>query len=153
METDNVDGIKMFMNVDDLPIVPDLGVILIPSKYVPATVESCGRFGIKRLAILSGGFNETSEEGRKLGDQMLHFAREYGIRFIGPNGLALANTANGLCLPFVPAFSPPKGGFSLITQSGGLGITSWNIMSNEDFGMAKFASIGNKLDLDEVDFP
>jgi len=28
----------------------------------------------------------------------------------------------------------------------------WNLMKDENVGMAKFASIGNKLDLDEVDF-
>ena len=41
---------------------------------------------------------------------------------------------------------------SIITQSGGVGLMLWNLMTDENIGMAKFASIGNKLDLDEVDF-
>jgi acetyltransferase len=41
---------------------------------------------------------------------------------------------------------------SMITQSGGVGLLLWNLLSDENVGMAKFVSIGNKLDLDETDF-
>ena len=149
---DHVDGVKMYKNVEALPMVPDLAVVLIPSRFIPDTVEACGKFGIKRIAIPSGGFNELGEAGKELADRMLANAHKYGIRFAGPNGLTVANTANGLCIPFVPLYMPPKGGLSIITQSGGLGIMLWNMLAEEDVGMAKFASIGNKLDLDEVDF-
>ena len=148
----HVDGIKMYKEVGDLPIVPDLVYVLIPARFVPDAIESCGKAGVKRMAIPSGGFNEMGEEGKKLSDLALQKARQYGIRFVGPNGVTVANTANGLCLPFVPSFSPPKGGLSIISQSGGVGLMLWNLLTDENVGMAKFASIGNKLDLDEVDF-
>jgi len=64
------------------------------------SVEKCGKFGITRMAILSGGFSEFGDEGMKLSDLLLSAARKYDIRFVGPNGIAVANTANGLCLPF-----------------------------------------------------
>ena len=82
----------------------------------------------------------------------MKYAHQYGLRFVGPTGLTIANTANGLCLPFVPAYKLQRGEVSIITQSGGIGLSLWNRMINEQSGMAKFASIGNKLDLDEVDF-
>jgi acetyltransferase len=148
----HVDGIKMYKDVRDLPVVPDLVFIMIPARLIPDVMDSCGRAGVKRMAIPSGGFNESGDEGRKLSELVLQKARQYGIRFVGPNGVTVANTANGLCLPFVPSFSPPKGGLSIISQSGGVGLMLWNLMTDENVGMAKFASIGNKLDLDEVDF-
>ncbi|NLX52757.1 MAG: acetate--CoA ligase family protein [Deltaproteobacteria bacterium] len=148
----HVDGIKMYRDVRDLPIVPDLVFVMIPARLVPDAVEACGAAGVKRMAIPTGGFNELGEEGKKLSDQVVATARKYGIRFVGPNGVTVANTANGLCLPFVPSFSPPKGGLSIISQSGGVGLMLWNLMTDDNVGMAKFASIGNKLDLDEVDF-
>jgi acetyltransferase len=151
-EASHVDGIRMNKNIEDLPEVPDLAVCLIPAKFVPDYVEACGKFGIKRMAIPSGGFSEFGEEGKKLSEKLLSTARAYGIRFVGPNGIMVANTTNGLCLPFVPLFRPPKGGLSIITQSGGVGLMMWNLLMDEHVGMAKFASIGNKLDLDEVDF-
>lgn len=148
----HVDGIKMYRDIRDLPEVPDLAVCLIPAKFVPDTVEMCGSFGIRRMAIPSGGFSEFGEEGRRLSDLTLQNARKYGIRFVGPNGVTVANTVNGLCLPFVPLYRPPIGGMSIVSQSGGVGLMMWNLLMEENLGMAKFASIGNKLDLDEVDF-
>lgn len=151
-DTKNVSGIKMYRNVEDLPEVPDLAVCLIPARSVPESVEKCGKFGITRMAILSGGFSEFGDEGMKLSDLLLSAARKYDIRFVGPNGIAVANTANGLCLPFVPLHRPIRGGMSLITQSGGVGLMLWNLLDDENVGMSKFVSIGNKLDLDEADF-
>ncbi|MCU0614020.1 MAG: CoA-binding protein, partial [Desulfobacterales bacterium] len=142
-----VNGIKMYNKIDELPIVPDLVYALIPARFIPDLVEECGKFGIRTMAIPSGGFNELGENGGNLARLVLSKAREYCIRFVGPNGVTVANTANGLCLPFVPSYSPPKGGFSVITQSGGVGLMLWNLMTDENVGMAKFASIGNKLDL------
>jgi acetate---CoA ligase (ADP-forming) len=148
----NVDGIKMYKRIEDLPEVTDLAVCRVPARFVPEYVEVCGKFGIPRMAIPSGGFSEFGEEGKKLSDLLLSTARKYNVRFVGPNGLMVANTANGLCLPFVPLYRPPKGGMSVITQSGGVGLMLWNLLIEEHTGMAKFASIGNKLDLDETDF-
>ena len=148
----NVDGIRMFRDLEDLPEVPDLAFCLIPARFVPDMVERCGRLGIKRMAIPSGGFSEFSEEGRSLAERTLEAARRYGIRFVGPNGVTVANTDNGLCLPFVPLFKAPQGEMSIISQSGGVSLMMLNFLMDEHVGLAKFASIGNKLDLDEVDF-
>ncbi len=62
---EHVDGVKMYKTIRDLPIVPDLCVALIPARLIPETIESCGRFGIHYMAVPSGGFTETGEEGEK----------------------------------------------------------------------------------------
>jgi len=152
VDVNNIRGIKMFKSVEDLPEIPDLAVCIVPARFVAEYVDSCGKFGIKRMAIPSAGFAEFSEEGKRLSEDLLKTARKHNIRFVGPNGLTVANTANGLCLPFIPCFSPPKGGMSIITQSGLVGQTLFSLLKEERVGMAKYASIGNKLDLDETDF-
>ncbi|ACL04285.1 CoA-binding domain protein [Desulfatibacillum aliphaticivorans] len=147
-----VDGVKMFREIDELPIIPDIVYSLIPAKLVPDMVERCGKMGVKRMAIPSGGFSEFGGRGDDLAQQTLDAARKYGIRFVGPNGLTLANVKNGLCLPFAPVVKPPLGNISVVSQSGGVGLMIMTHFKAENLGMAKFASIGNKLDLDEVDF-
>ncbi len=148
----HVNGIKMYHDVRELPEVPDVAVALLPARFITDVVRACGEHGIRRMAIPSGGFNEARGGGKQLAEELLEAAKAYGIRFVGPNGLTIANTANGLCLPFTPLYRPPHGGMSVITQSGGLGLSLWNLIADEHLGLAKFASIGNKLDLDEVDF-
>ncbi len=147
----HVDGIQIYTQVSDLPIIPDLAVFLLPAKHIPDAIEEAGKFGVRRAAILSGGFNEAGEEGEELAERLMANIKKYDMRFIGPNGLTAANTANGLCLPFLPLFSPPKGGMSIITQSGGVGLFLWNLLADQKVGLAKFASIGNKLDISEID--
>ncbi|MBI4776348.1 MAG: acetate--CoA ligase family protein [Deltaproteobacteria bacterium] len=147
-----VDGIRMYKEIEGLPEAPDLVYALIPAKFVPEMIERCGKIGVKRMAIPSGGFNEFGDQGHSLAELALQKAREYGIRFVGPNGLTVANTSNGLCFPFAPLIKPPRGGISIISQSGGIGLMIINFLKDENLGMAKFASIGNKLDLNEVDF-
>jgi acetate---CoA ligase (ADP-forming) len=148
----HVDGIRMFKRVEDLPETPDLAYCMIPAQLIPDMMEQCGKFGIRRMAIPSGGFSEYSEEGRLLSAKILKIAGNYGIRFVGPNSVTVANTDNGLCLPFVALHKAPKGEMSIISQSGGVALTMLNYLMDEKIGLAKFASIGNKLDLDEVDF-
>ncbi len=148
----HVDGIRMYKNIEDLPEIPDLAYCMIPAKLIPEMVDRCGKFGIRRMAIPSGGFAEYSEEGQALATKLLNTARNYGIRFVGPNSVTVANTDNGLCLPFVALHKAPKGEMSIISQSGGVALSMLNYLADEKIGLAKFASIGNKLDLDEVDF-
>lgn len=147
----HANGIRMYRDMEDLPEVPDLAVCLVPARLVPEYLEACGKFGIRRVAIPSGGFAELDEEGSRLSHSLITIARRYDIRFMGPNGLMTANTTNGLCLPFMPLLRPPKGGMSFVSQSGGLGILLFNLIANENLGIAKFASIGNKLDINEAD--
>ncbi len=148
----HVDGIRMYKNIEDLPEVPDMAYCMTPAGLIPEMMDRCGQFGIKHMAIPSGGFSEYSDAGRELAEKLLEVAGKHDIRFVGPNAVTVANTDNGLCLPFVALHRAPRGSMSIISQSGGVALTMLNFLADEKIGLAKFASIGNKLDLDEVDF-
>jgi acetyltransferase len=145
-------GSRIYRSVSDIPDHVDLAVILTPAPTVPEIMAECGRKGIRRVVIESAGFGEYGDEGRRLEERIAEIAEEHGIRFIGPNCIGLINHHNGLALPFV-GLDPDmrKGGISIITQSGGVGISILNVLTSEGLGLAKFASIGNKLDVDEND--
>jgi len=146
-------GIPLHTSVEELPEAPDLAVAMVPARALPEVMEDCGRKGIARMAIPSGGFEELGEEGKELQEQLKGIARQHGIRFVGPNCLTVINAHSGLCLPFVPV--PPdlkRGGVSIIAQSGGIGLDLLIRLYSENVGFAKFVSTGNKADLDEVDY-
>ena len=63
-------GIPCFPDLKSLPKTPDQGVICTPAAQVPASVTACGEAGIKGLIIISAGFKEVGQEGRKLDDQI-----------------------------------------------------------------------------------
>lgn len=88
---DKVQGIQAYKSVFDLPIVPDLAFIILPTRIVPQVMEECGQKGIKHLIITSGGFRESGSEGIELSNQIDKIAKKYNIRFIGPNCLGIYN--------------------------------------------------------------
>ncbi len=59
-------GLKAYRRIADLPEVPDLLVLVIPTRLVPEVMEEAGRKGIDRVIVVSGGYEEVdSEEGRR----------------------------------------------------------------------------------------
>jgi acetyltransferase len=140
--------------LDEVPDGLDLGVILTPAATVPELMESCGRKGIHRIVVESGGFSEFSEEGRRLEQQLLEIAHRYDMRLVGPNCISVVNQEIGLCLPFAP-ISPATaklGPASVISQSGGVSVTYMDLLCMAGVGVNKAVSIGNKADLDETDY-
>jgi acyl-CoA synthetase (NDP forming) len=141
-------------SMEDLREGIDVAVILTPAQTIPGILESCGRKKIRWAIIESGGFSEYSEEGAKLEKEVLRIAQKWGIRIVGPNGIGIINIENG----FVAAFPPlnrkavRKGKVSLLVQSGGVSLTYLNLLSSASVGISKIVSMGNKLDLNEIDY-
>jgi acetate---CoA ligase (ADP-forming) len=81
--------------------------------------------------------------GKKLEDEIVQVASKYGIRFVGPNCIGAINMENGFCVPF-PRLTKfvKRGEVSMISQSGGVGMSVLNLMANEGLGLNKFVSVG-----------
>ncbi|RJO64959.1 MAG: CoA-binding protein [Myxococcales bacterium] len=149
---EEVEGYPLFRSVADVPEKIDLAVLLVPAKNVPQVAEECGRKGIRRLIIESGGFREFSGGESDVERRLLEVCRRYGIRFLGPNCIGIINQENGLCTPFTRPIAPfVEGGISVISQSGGVGLSHVMDLTSEYIGLNKFISFGNGLDIDEVD--
>lgn len=132
-----VHGMPILPSVDGLPDGVDLAVILTPAATVPDLLEACGRKGIRRAVIESGGFSEFSEAGRRLEEQVCETARRWNIRFVGPNCISVVNLENGLCLPFAPLerIAAKRGPVSVLAQSGGVSITYLFLLSEAGLGI------------------
>ncbi len=145
-------GLPILSSLAELPEPVDLAVVLAPARAVPGIVDDCGRAGIQRVIIESAGFGEKGGDGDALQQQLRDAAQRWGIRFIGPNCLGVASIHNGLVVPFAPLPDIYRqGGISVISQSGGVGIAYLSLLAHEGLGVARFVSIGNKLDVDECD--
>ncbi len=154
LRSGEVRGIPILASVDALPTDVDLAVILTPAATVPDLLDACGRRGIRRAVIESGGFSEFSEAGRRLEEQVCAVARRWDMRFVGPNCISVVNMENGLCLPFagLDPRAVRRGPVSILAQSGGVSITYALLLSEAGLGINKIVSMGNKADLGEVDY-
>ena len=59
-------GLTVYPSVGDIPDSVELAVISVPGRAVSGTLESCLLKGIKAAIVLSAGFSEAGEEGKKL---------------------------------------------------------------------------------------
>ena len=146
--------VPIHTSIDELPDGIDLAVLLTPAATVPDLLDACGRKDIRRAVIESGGFSEFSEAGRALEERIIDVARRWDIRFVGPNCISVINMENGLRLPFVSLDwrVAKQGPVSVLAQSGGVSVTYLILLSEVGLGVNKVVSMGNKADLDEVDY-
>jgi acetate---CoA ligase (ADP-forming) len=143
---------RIFRSVVDIPDHVDLAVVLTPAATVPGVLEECGQKGVRWAIIETAGFREFTERGRQLEGEIAQVAEKYGIRFVGPNCIGAINMENGFCVPF-PRLKKfmRQGEVSMITQSGGVGMSVLNLLANEGLGLNKFVSVGNMLNLTAED--
>ena len=144
-------GLKCYSSVTKIPERVDLAIICIPAKFVPQAVQECAEKKIKGINIISAGFGEAGEEGKKLQSEFLSIAKKSGIRIVGPNCLGTLYTHTHLNASFGP-FLPFDGTTTFISQSGALvdSVIDWSV--KENYGFSAVISYGNKSDLDAPDF-
>ncbi len=145
-------GQRIYPSLDEINRAVDLAVILTPARTIPDILEQCGRKGIRYAVIESGGFSELGESGRPLETTCLETAQKLSIRLIGPNCIGVTNMENGLALSFMTLQKGLSlGPVSVLAQSGGVGLSFLGFLVDENIGINKFVSMGNKLDVDEND--
>lgn len=128
----------------------DLAVIVVPAEFVPKVMTECAKKKVKGVIIISSGFGEVGEQGRRLEREVLDIARKAGIRVVGPNTLGYKDPIDNLDAAFV--FGMPKPGeIALVSQSGALCVGMIYYANGEHIGLSRVISVGNKADVDDAD--
>lgn len=144
-------GIRAYKRVGDFEGKIDLSVIAVPVAHVKAAVEESIRAGAGAIVVLTAGFKEVGADGAALERELVAICQKANVRLMGPNCLGVMNTHHNMNATFAPSL-PPKGRISVISQSGALCVAILDWAVHTKLGLGKVLSIGNKADLDEVDF-
>ncbi len=147
-----ISGYPVLTSIREVTAPIDLVTVVTPAHTVPNIFRDCGELGIKRIVIITGGFNELGGEGLRLTQEIVEIADRYRIKFIGPNCQGLMDFHTGVCLSFglLKRDQIKKGRIAIISQSGSVGWLSSLVLSHEIDGLSKVISIGNKLSVDEI---
>jgi acetyl coenzyme A synthetase (ADP forming)-like protein len=147
-KADFIHSIKAFPTVSAIPDPVDLAIIVVPREEVPAVVADCGRKDVKGLIIITAGFSETGEEGRRLELELNQTVERYGMRMIGPNCMGIINADPEVQMDATFAPTLPLGGrIAFMSQSGALGVAILNMARQLDIGFSIFVSMGNKANV------
>jgi len=143
-----IDGVRAYPTVRDIPEPVDLVVVAVPAEQVDAVVADCGAKGVLGLVVMSAGFAETGEGGRNQQRHLAQHAHANGMRVIGPSSFGLLNTEPDVSLnASLSPLMPERGRLGFFSQSGALGIALLDNIVRRGIGISSFVSAGNRVDV------
>ncbi|MFH1422020.1 MAG: acetate--CoA ligase family protein [Planctomycetota bacterium] len=147
-KADVIHSIKCYNSVLKVPDDVDLAVIVVPRDAVKSVVEECIKKGVKGIILITAGYRETGEEGKKLEEELTESVRKAGIRLVGPNCMGIINADLDTKMNTTFASAKPLSGKTLfLSQSGALGQAIIDYSSEIGIGFSKFVSLGNRVDV------
>ncbi len=149
---ETVMGIKAYPTITEVPDAVDLVFIVVPRQHVKDALSQCAASGARAACIITAGFSESGGGGE---EELREIARDGNILVAGPNTVGIVNAECRMMGSFVPFPEWESGGVSLFAQSGLFaGVYLLQVMSAESqrLGVGKSVAVGNKIDVDEIDF-
>jgi acyl-CoA synthetase (NDP forming) len=144
-------GLKAYKTFKDLPEVPDLVFIVLPTRLVVEFIQQAGEFGIRRAIIVSAGFSEVGKED--LTEELRKMAEKYQIKFLGPNCIGIMNNSSRINLTWFPIHSQNHDGgkISIASESGSWSCHIYPYCEERGIKLSKTISVGNSISLDIID--
>ena len=141
-----IQGIPSFNSVNDLPST-DLAIIAIAAKFCLESVQIlASEKNTKGFIILSAGFSEENEEGKKLEQEITKVITAHGGSLIGPNCIGLLNQHySGLFTSPIPKLT--HDGCDLISGSGATAIFLLECSISKGLTFAGIYSVGNSAQI------
>ncbi|HJM14344.1 MAG TPA: 4-hydroxybutyrate--CoA ligase [Candidatus Nitrosopelagicus sp.] len=149
---DTVFDQKAYKSVLDVPDEIDLAVIITKNTIVPIVLEECGKKKIQGAIVITAGFKEVDEDGKKLEEKLKDIAKKYNLQVIGPNCLGVMNLdPNTMMNSTFLKITPKSGEIALVSQSGAICAALVEDASAQGIGFSAVISMGNKADMTEID--
>ena len=151
---DEIGGLSCYASVDDLPVAPEVALIMVRAELVPSVIDKLGRMGTKAAVVLSSGFEETGKDSA-LVEELRAAVRRHGMILVGPNCEGVWSVRNRLILTFGSAARRDNlkyGPVAILSQSGSIAGGIVRHMQDGGFGCAYLVSVGNETCLDILDF-
>ncbi|MDY6853538.1 MAG: CoA-binding protein [Thermodesulfobacteriota bacterium] len=141
-------GRRAYKSVLDIPDdeLVDLAIFVIPAPAIPKVMEDCVKKGVKAGVIISAGFSETGEEGRKLQDEVVRIARSGNLIFIGPNCMGYYSASSELRAFMFPIPILP-GPIGFVSQGGNVGGAIVTTATDRNIGFRRYISCGCTADI------
>ena len=141
-----VQGIRSYQNPSDLPDV-ELAIIAIAAKYIYDVVKLLTEQKVtKAFIILSAGFSEESEEGKRLEEKIVNQINKFGGSLIGPNCIGvLTPKYHGVFTKPIPKLDPK--GCDFISGSGATACFIMEAGIPKGLHFANVFSVGNSAQM------
>lgn len=141
-----VQGIKSYRDIHNLPDT-DLAIIAIAAQYTFDAVKVLTEEkNTKAFIIITAGYSEVSEEGKKTEKQILDQINKYSAALIGPNCIGVCTPDyHGIFTEPIPKLDPK--GCDLISGSGATACYIMESGLQKGLSFANIISLGNSAQM------
>jgi acyl-CoA synthetase (NDP forming) len=149
-----VQDLAAYPDIGSVPKAPELAIVAVAGEEAVRAVEACAARGVKVAVVMTSGFGETGEAGRKALDRMLAAATRAGMRLIGPNCQGIANFATGAVANFSTIFHELEGRdgpVAIVSQSGANSQAIYQLVREKGLGVRHVHATGNEADVTVAD--
>ncbi|RED53345.1 acetate--CoA ligase family protein [Aestuariispira insulae] len=138
---DEIEGLKCYRSVDELPGVPDAAYVAVNADAAIKIVGDLDRVGCGGAVLYASGFSEVGEEGAARQKILVEAAGNMPI--IGPNCYGMLNCIDRAVLwPDQHGCKAVEKGVAIITQSGNIGLNM--TMQQRGLPLAFMFTMGNQ---------
>ncbi len=147
---DEVMGVRAVPTVADLPRGMDLAVVVVPADAAVLAVEQAIEREIGAIALMTGGFAESGEEGRRRDARVRGLIAAAGVPLLGPNCPGFINLHAAVAASssaFAQREEMFPGPVSLISQSGAIAGILADRAFDRGIGLGHILCTGNEMAL------
>lgn len=145
-----INGVKVYESLDDLPERIDLAIACVPAAKALQTVEAAVRNGVNFLHFFTSGFSEVGNTS--LEKDVLKAARKGKTRIIGPNCIGVLCSESGVTCDIPRSQERTRGIVGFLGQSGGMTHNFMRMARSRKLDLNKVVSYGNQIDLRVEDY-
>ncbi len=141
-------GAESYSDLDKLPEVPSMAVIVTRAASVPKLVARLGRAGTRGVVIVNSGPEESAAwRSKKLQQQLLDAAKPHLVRILGPGTVGVMLPRLGVNASF-SHIAPRPGKLALLTQSGAIVSSVLDWAQSKEMGFSNVVTLGSICDVD-----
>ena len=147
-------GLPVYTEIREAPRPIDLALLAVPPAALADAIEGCAAVGVGCCIVMTTGFAELGEEGRREQDRLVALARAGGMRLFGPNCMGFVNTHAKLAMTsslVLDVDEVARGRIGLVSQSGALMVSMFSRAHDAGIGFSACVSLGNQADLEICD--
>lgn len=146
-----VQGLPCWPALEDLPEAPELVIVAVAGDAAFDAVRRCADMGVRLAVIMAGGLTESDPlNGKDKERAMVAYARDRGMRIIGPNSQGIANFGTGAIASFSTMFvevQPLDGPVGIVSQSGAMSVVPYGLLRRRGIGIRHSHATGNDCDV------
>ncbi len=130
----------------------DIALLMTPTDGLEAALADLAAAGVRNAVALTSGFAEMGPDGAARQLQIAAFARDNGIRLLGPNCLGFINYVDRTPVWTTPLAEPRRAGaLAIVSQSGATAAMMRSFSQQQGIDLAYVVSTGNEMNLTVAD--